>query len=374
MSHTADPQVASAHRWRALVPNERILLIRPSAVGDVLMVLPSLEALRRAYPQAHIGFIVEDRAQDLIIGHPALNRVHVFPRRRWVRTRSRPALWRETCREIAAFIRSMRDERYDACVDFQGNVKGALLGLASGVPRRIGYSSVYARECNHWFTNVHVTPKPSDYHRAEKFFALVRFLGAVPEDAAYRLPPSPDSAVRVRRFLEESGVSSYAVIHPGTSHFGRAKRWPPERFATVAARLAGLGLRAVIAWGPGERQLAARVVAQSGGNGVIALETQSVLDLAELMRRAQVFIGCDSGPMHLSSAVRTPCVAIFGPFDPAVYGPYRHPCFRAVQTPPGGQGRTDAITVEQVMEAVVGLLSDGPACSQTASRTSPAAQ
>lgn len=352
------PEAPGAGRWAELVPNGRILLIRPSAVGDVLMVLPSLEAIRHSFPQAHIGFIVEDRARDLIVGHPAVDRVHLFLRKRWVRAGLRPGLWGETRREIAAFVREIRAERYDACVNFQGNLKGAVLGLLSGVPRRIGYSSVYARECSHWFANVRVTPRPEDHHRAEKFFALARFLCAAPAAVPYRLPDSPDSAVRVSRFLESHGLSSYAVIHPGTSDFGRAKRWPPERFAETAQRLATLGLSTVVSWGPGERSLAEWVAANSGGHAVESLETLSILDLAELIRRARLFVGCDSGPMHLSSAVGTPCVAIFGPFDPTVYGPYRHPRFRTVRADANGGGLTDSITVGVVMDAVTELLAE----------------
>jgi len=361
LSGAAVPEAPAAARWAQLVPNGRILLIRPSAVGDVLMVLPSLEAIRHSFPRAHIGFIVEDRARDLIVGHPAIDRVHVFLRKRWVRAGLRPGLWGQTRREIAAFVGGMRAERYDACVNFQGNLKGAMLALLSGAPRRIGYSSVYARERSHWFANVRVTPRPEDHHRAEKFFALARYLGAEPAAVPYRLPDSPDSVARISRFLETRGLSAYAVIHPGTSDFGRAKRWPPERFAQTARELAGLGLSTVVSWGPGERSLAQWVAANSGGHAVESPETRSILDLAELIRRASLFVGCDSGPMHLSSAVETPCVAIFGPFDPTVYGPYRHPRFRAVRADVHGGGLTDSITVGAVMDAVKELLAEKPA-------------
>ena len=356
MSAEPEQEPAPPDAWSRLAPHGRVLLIRPSAVGDVIMLLPSLEALRRAHPGAHIGFLVEDRARDLIAGHPSLDRVHLFPRRRWSRQARNPLNWPRVLREIAAAFGEIRAQRYDLSVDFQGNLKGALLGLLSGAARRLGYSSVYARELNHWFTHERVAPGAGDFHRAEKFFSLVRRLGARDEDAAYRLPDAPESRQRVREFLASRRLTDYAVIHPGTSEFGRAKRWPLDRFAQVARRLGDLGLPAVVAWGPGE-QSQAESIAAGGGSAIVALRTQSVLDLAELLRGAAVFVGCDSGPMHLCSAVGTPAVAIYGPHDPRVYGPFRHPRFRVV-TPPGGSKRTGDVPAMVVIDAVEDLLRE----------------
>ncbi|MCZ6472231.1 MAG: glycosyltransferase family 9 protein [SAR324 cluster bacterium] len=333
-----------------------MLLIRPSAVGDVIMVLPSLEALRHSFPQAYIGFIVEDRAQDLIVGHPSVDRVHLFPRKSWKRAARQPKRWANVWREVGKFAEEIRKERYDISVDFQGNLKGSLLGLIGGARRRLGYSSVYSRELNHLFTNVHVTPAPGDIHRAEKFQSLVRFLGAQTAYADYRLPDSADSRRRVQEFLRAHELSKYAVIHPGTSDFGRAKRWSPDRFSAVARNLGGLGLSVVVAWGPGEQALAEQIAADSAGNAIVSLETQSILDLAELLREATIFVGCDSGPMHLCSAVNTPAVVIFGPHNPEIYGPFKHPHVRLVHKRRNGVGRTDWVTAEDVNEAVVELL------------------
>ena len=162
----------------------------------------------------------------------------------------------------------------------------------------------------------------------------------------------------MKSFLREKKLTHYAVIHPGTSAFGKLKRWPPERFAELAVELGRLlHLKSVIAWGPGEGPLAEGIVRASKGWAVLSFETRSLLELAELIHQAELFVGCDSGPMHLSGVVGTPCVALFGPKDPNIYGVYRHPHYRVVQ-PPGGMGPTEGITVESVFEAASSVLKE----------------
>ncbi|MBI2900368.1 MAG: glycosyltransferase family 9 protein [Planctomycetes bacterium] len=332
-------------------PDSRILVIRLSAVGDVINTLPALCAIRHSYPRAFVGWIVEDRAYDLIRGHPAIDRVHLFPRRRWVH-----APWRAPA-EAAALIREIRRERYDVAVDLQGNLKGAVHGLASGIRRRVGFSREHCREWNHLFTNVHVTPPDERINRVDKFLAVAAFLGADVNGAAYRLPEAPESRVRADEFLAREGLRGYVVLHPGTSEVGREKRWLPERFSALAERIgAGLGLRAVVTWGPGERELAAEVAAGGRGHAVLSMPTRSILDLAELIRRARLFVGCDSGPLHLASAVGTPSVGLFGPKDPTIYGPY-NPFHRIVYKPGDHGGAMESITVDEAYRAAAELLS-----------------
>lgn len=338
---------------------QRILCIRLSAVGDVINTLPALEAVRAAFPAATIGFAVEDRAHDLIANHPSVNRVHLFRRRRWVRMAYQPLNWWNAFKEVSRFIREIRAERYDVVLDFQGNLKGALHGLLSGVRRRVGFGAGHTKEWNHFFTNVHVSPPGGErINRVEKFLSLTTALGVRPNGAGYRLPESRESRARIAAFLEGQGLEGFVTIHPGTSDFGKLKRWLPERFSALAARVGSeLGLKAVVTWGPGERPLAEEVVRGSQGHAVVALETRSILDLAEVIRRSRIFVGCDSGPLHLSSAVGTPSVALFGPKDPQVYGPY-NPHRRIVYKAENGRGSMAAITVEDAFAAVSDLLTE----------------
>ncbi len=339
----------------------RVLFVRLSAVGDVINTLPALEAVRAGLPRAFIGFVVEDRAHDLIAGHPSVDRVHLFRRRRWARLAYQPLNWPRLLRETAAFAAEIRRERYDVALDFQSNLKGAMHGLLSGAPRRIGFSREHATEWNHLFTNVHVTPPGATINRVEKFLSLAAALGVPTEGARYRLPEPASSRDLVGSFLAREGLSRYVAIHPGTSDFGKAKRWMPDRFSALAMKIAAeTGLRSVITWGPAERPLAEAVVRGTGACGTLSPETRSVLDLAEVLRRASLFVGCDSGPLHLSSAVGTPSVALFGPKDPRVYGPYSR-LHRVVYKAENGNGSMEAITVEDAYRAAAELLREAPA-------------
>jgi 3-deoxy-D-manno-octulosonic-acid transferase/heptosyltransferase-1 len=341
------------------VVSPRILFIRLSAVGDVINTLPALEALRRGLPHARIGFVVEDRAHDLIANHPSVDQVHLFRRRRWARWLHQPIHWAQLARETADFLGGIRRERYEVALDFQGNLKGALHGLVSGASRRIGFARGHCREANYFFNNQHVEP-PGGHkiNRVEKFLSLAAALGVPVTNAGYRLPESPGSAARVDHFLKDRGIGAHVTIHPGTSDFGKLKRWRPERFAELAERIGReYPLCPLITWGPGERALAEEIVAGSRGRAVLAMETRSILDLAELIRSSRLFVGCDSGPLHLSSAVRTPSVALFGPKDPRTYGPY-NPHHRVIHKGELGQGSMDEISVDDAFQGVRELLSE----------------
>lgn len=332
-------------------PDSRILVIRLSAVGDVINTLPMLCALRQGYPNAYIGWIVEDRAYDLIRGHPAIDRVHLFPRRRWVRN------WWAALTEAPGFLRDVRGQKYEIAIELQSNLKGGVHALASGVRRRIGFSREHCREGNHLFTNIHVTPPGGErINRVDKFLSMAAYLGAPVNGAGYRLPESAESRGRVDAWLASEKLERYVVIHPGTSDFGREKRWIPERFSALAEKIVReTGLRCVITWGPGEQELAQEIVAGSRGCAVLSMQTRSILDLAELIRKASLFVGCDSGPLHLSSAVCTPSVALFGPKDPTIYGPY-NPKHRVIWKPEANGNAMAAISVDDAFAGVRDLL------------------
>lgn len=286
----------------------RILLIRLSAIGDVINTLPAVSAIRRAHPDAYLAFAVEDKAKDVIVGHPDIDRVFVFPRKRWVK---HPRL-----HEMLGYLRTIRTDRFDVSVDFQGNMKGSVHTMASGARRRVGFARGHCYEMNYLFTNIHVEPPGKRIHRVMKFASLLSALGIPPEPGPYKIPRTDEAVQRVDAFLRANNINGYVVAHPGTSDFGKEKRWPPERFAQLVARIRReLGLEVIATWGPGERALA-----QSIG-GILSMKT-TLMDLAELTRRARLFVSCDTGPMHLAAACGARCVALFGPKDPAIYGPW----------------------------------------------------
>ncbi len=340
----------------------RILCIRMSAVGDVINTLPALEAIRISFPEAHIAYMVEDRAFGVIDQHPSVNEVILYPRKRWVQMLRNPRQWRTVISELLALRRHMRETGFDVVLNFQSNLKGAIFSVMSGARVRVGFSSNTSKENSHLFNHINVTPEGGELiNRVDKFIALASAIGADPERAAYRLPYLPPSAERVNKWIKEHNLSDYAVIHPGTSDFGASKRWLPERFSELAQRLnQEMGLVPIITWGPGEQSLAQQIVDASGGSARLAMQTAHLLDLAEITRDARLYVGCDSGPLHLASAVGTPSVALFGPKDPRTYGPY-NPRSRVVQKATDTRAYTGEminITVEDVMQACRELLNE----------------
>lgn len=292
----------------------RVLLIRLSAIGDVLNALPALWALRAARPEAHIAWLVEDKARDAVEGQPGVDEVIVFERRRW--SRGGLAGWREA----ASWARALRARRFDVSVDLQGNLKSAAMSLLAGAPVRVSASPGHTRDLAWLAANAWAMPRTRRQARAWLHVDLLAPLGASREGAqgAFHVPP----AARARMEEELADVRRPRVLlHPGTSRFGAFKRWPPGRFAELARRLRAMGAEAIVAWGPGEEDLARAVILGAPSEARLAPRTASLGDLAALLASVDAFVGADSAPLHLAGLVGTPSVGLFGPKDPVVYGP-----------------------------------------------------
>jgi ADP-heptose:LPS heptosyltransferase/tRNA A-37 threonylcarbamoyl transferase component Bud32 len=350
---------------------ERLLVIRQSALGDVVNALYLLRPIRRAYPNVRIAWLVDDRFRELFDAVEGVDEVLVFPRRRWGPWLARPWRWPRLVAEWIRYARALRDRKFDAAIDFQGNGKSRLSLRAARVPVAVRYRRVDPDSAG-------LTPPPPTL-RAERFAAmLVRAgLDAAPEPIPFRLPSEADRAVEA--YLRSAGLDgrSFAVLHPGTSGFGAYKRWPADRFAALAGRLAGAGMPVLVAWGPGERPLAESVATegQRGAAGAPpgratiapALETRSLPVLMALVGRAAVFIGNDSGPLHLAGACGTPTVGLYGPKDPRLHAPYASPravLYAPLPCSPCGRRACDnpecmkALTVDYVYDRVQALLRD----------------
>lgn len=313
------------------IPSEgRIVLVRLGALGDVVNTLPALTALRRALPQAYIAWAVESPFAPLLQGHPMLNRVIVVPRR--ARGGNPVRRLADVVRALGIARRELAEEHFDVAIDLHGNLRSGLATYLSRAPVRIGYARGQCREWNHLFTNWRVSV--AAVHRAERHLAVLRGAGVPVEGMPPPVvPEEPAAANRIEGFLSavRSGDSPVIVVHPGTSQFGAYKQWPVERFATVVRNLCEqMRARVVVTWGPGERAMAEG--AAGGVRGATVAPETSLEELAALVRRCDLFIGADSGPLHLASAVGTPVVALFGPKAPARYGPVFSPR-RIVEVP-----------------------------------------
>ena len=304
---------------------ERILLVRLSAIGDVLQCLPALADLRAARPGDEVHWLVEDRCASALRGHPMLDSVVVYERRAIQHDLRRPWLWPRALLRVLRFLRALRAVRPTVSVDLQGNLKGAVLSRLSGAPRRIGLARGHGgREKAHWFATERVALPPPPVHRADRARALLAPLGAKPAAGAAAVAGVAEAGPGIEKWLGDAGLEpgAFAVLHPGSSGFAAMKRWPAERFGELARTLRDRrGLPVLVTAGPGEEALAEEVAALSCGAARRGPETKSLADLGALLQRAAVVVGADTGPVHMAAVLGAPTVALFGPKDPGVYGP-----------------------------------------------------
>jgi lipopolysaccharide heptosyltransferase I len=286
----------------------RILIVRLSAIGDTIHSLPLAAAIRKARPQAHIGWLVEQPAAAIVERNPLLDWTHVI-QKGWLK---RPS-------QVAALRRDLRAQRFDVAVDVQGLTKSAVAAHLSGAKIRLGFTKGESRELAPWLDNRKVAPAGT--HIIDKSLSLLRGLGlAVPEQGEFALPPcGAEDARTIAAFAEAMG--EYVLMGPWGTF--AAKLWPLERFLELAKRLRDeYGVRsAMLGHGETERSAVAALAARSGGALVAAPEV-GLVGVAELARRARLFVGCDSFPMHAAAAVGCAAIGLFGITDPARLGPY----------------------------------------------------
>jgi heptosyltransferase-1 len=303
---------------------EAILAVRLGAMGDVIHTLAAVAALRDAFPEARIGWAIDERWAELLCApgvatdaprspaKPLVDVVHPLDAAAW---RSAP-LSDETWGETAGALRGLRAARYEAAIDFQGLMKSALVTKASGAPQRIGFADPKESAARMFYTR---TAARAGAHVVEMNLALAQALtGREAPPARFELPRDAEAEAWCERELRRRAVERFILLAPGGG-WG-AKLWPAARYGEVARMLAAEGLKTLVNYGPGEEALAQEVAAASGGAAQPL--SCSVSELIALTRRAQLFLGGDTGPMHLAAALGIPVVAVFGPTDPARNGPF----------------------------------------------------
>lgn len=286
----------------------RILITRLSHIGDCVLTLPLLCALRRRFPSAFIAWAVERPADQLLYRHPDLDRVLVVPRG-WLR---RPII-------AAQLRREFKQCRFDVAIDPQSLTKSAALAWLSGAPVRVGMARPHGRELAPWLNN-RLAPISSS-HLVDKTLELLTAINCSFDRVEFRLPIDQSALAEMTRCCGHIPGRSFIAINPGASW--ESKRWEPERFSAVARQaLERWNLHSLVVWaGDIERQMAQTIVEASRGAASLAPPT-NLNQLAALLFRAQMYLGGDSGPMHIAAAVGTPCVALFGPTRPENSGPY----------------------------------------------------
>jgi lipopolysaccharide heptosyltransferase I len=279
----------------------RILIVRLSALGDVIHGIPVACALRNAFPQAFLAWVVEGRSAQLLEGHPALDELIRLPRGWW-----------KTPREVFALRRRLRQLKFDIAIDLQCLTKSAVAAWFTGAPRRIGKAGADGRELSKLFHNELV--EAGGQHVIDHNLELLRPLGITSPKVEFSLPEQPADARMAENSLHAVGLrhGNFAILNPGAGW--PSKIWPPDRYGEVARRLqAARGLASLAVWGaPAELPLAQAIVAASHGAAKLAPPT-SVPELAAFCRRTALFLGSDTGPLHLAVAVSTPAISMHGP-------------------------------------------------------------
>lgn len=355
----------------------KILIVRLGAMGDVLHALPAVTAVRAALPNATIGWLIEERWSELLTAQgrkaspstvspkkPVVNHVYTIDTRRWRKHFFRPS----ATSEILGALKRVRKMNYDIALDFQGSVKSALFAMCSGAGAVAGF--INPRESAAQFFYRQKFSRIGEHVIEQNLGLAAQALKPYLGDADLKLlapllPHDPAAESWAENEIARMGIASFAIVNPGAG-WG-AKQWPPERFGEVAKALAAHNIKTLVNAPPGEESLAQAVISASGGHA-FALHC-TVGQLIALTRHARLFIGGDTGPLHLAAAVGVPVVGLYGPTDPARTGPFgtqtialRHP---ESETTFSHHSHTEAgllkITAEEVISAARHLLGSSHA-------------
>jgi ADP-heptose:LPS heptosyltransferase len=314
---------------------EKLLVVRLGAIGDVVNALVFATAVKDASPRTHIGWAVHPLARPLVDDHPSVDRVHVWPRGAGVSG-------------FRALVREVRAEGYGLAVDLQRLAKSAALARLSGAPRVLGYDRARAKELSWLLTRERIAPGHARAHMVSQYLEFAAHLG-LPAAARHVLPADPVADAWAAARVAAWGTAPL-VVHVGASK--PENRWAPERHGELAAALADEhGGPVVLTGGPADRPDAARARAACPAAHDLAGATD-LRQLAALCARARLFVGCDTGPMHLAAAAGCPVVALFGPADPLRTGPFGARA-RVVREPPAGADRGAPLPAASMLDVSV---------------------
>ena len=333
----------------------RILITRLSAIGDVILTMPMACALKRQNRANEITWLAESVPAKLLHDHPCVDNV-VVVRKGWLKS---PAT-------ILDLRRRLRERQFDVVLDPQSLLKSSTAGWLSGAALRIGFGGSRGREMTPYLN--HIAVPPTKTHLVDCQMELLRPLGIYSPFVEFQIPQPQRVVDRVDEWLGQQPKlmgGPFYVLNTGAG-WG-SKRWPTDRYSQLAIELFDeTHIPSVVVWaGDKEKELAETIVEQSGHCSVMAPQT-SLLELAELFRRATLFVGSDTGPLHLAAAVGLPCVGLHGPTEPAKSGAYgsQHISVQAyLQTGPSKERRGNnnaamqAISVGDVSAACHQILS-----------------
>jgi len=332
-----------------------ILVIKLSAIGDVIHALPAVHALRQSYPDARITWIVEKPSYDLLNNNPDIDQIMIFEKPKF---KTLSGLW-HNAPELSRLLKS---NRFDLAIDFQGLFKSAAISLLSGTAQRIGYCDM--RELSQTISRP-ICGEHSKGHVVERYLDVIRGLTGRISEIRFPIHITTEEIEQAIKIAQEAGLAAktpYVILAPGTNW--RTKCWPTEHYAALSDQLHQAGFGAVLVGGPGDKPLAQDIQNRSQTKPIDLTGKTSLKQLAYMIKESVAFVGGDTGPMHLSVAVNTPAVALFGPTDPARNGPYyghntilrpQRPCINCWRRKCEHICLAD-IQPQTVFEAVIGLI------------------
>jgi heptosyltransferase I len=345
-------------------PSE-ILIVKLSAIGDVVHTLPFLDVLHQNFPRAKIDWLVEEGAAGIIEGHPAIRRVIISKRKSWQRNLGEDRRLGQVFREVLSFRNDLRQHRYDWVIDLQGLLKSGVLVWFSRGDRKVGMSG--AREGAWLFLKEPSVRVNYEQHAIDRYLEVAGHLDCEWDRWDGRIPVSETNGRSVDQMLSDDGFDGGNLVAINPMARWETKLWEPELFATLADRiLQDFSGRIVFTGSKDDRPIIDNIASNMKHRPLNFAGRTRLKELASLYDRCRLLVTTDTGPMHMAAAMGCPVVALFGPTSPLRTGPYgsKHrvmtsgaacgPCFK--KTCHEWSCMRD-ITVERVHDAVKQVLS-----------------
>jgi lipopolysaccharide heptosyltransferase I len=328
---------------------KKILVIKPSSLGDIVHSLPFLNAVKDTFPSAEIHWVVAKGLEGLLENHPMVKRPWIINKDQWKNLKG----IKETVIEFKGLFKKLGDESYDIVIDLQGLLRSGILTYITRSPVRVGFKE--AREGSSLFYT-HKVRGGMEIHAVDRYLKIASAVGCEVEDVKFPMPLIKESE-NVKKLKEDIG--DYAVLVPGARW--KTKRWLPANFGKLASML---DIKTVIVGSSSDTEIAKGIEFCSGGKVLSMAGKSDIKELISIIRGARYVITNDSGPMHIAAAFGIPVVAIFGPTNPVRTGPYGKnniivksdiscaPCYKknckSVKC-------MDDVSVEEVYEAVMSI-------------------
>ncbi|MBI5739184.1 MAG: lipopolysaccharide heptosyltransferase I [Nitrospirae bacterium] len=303
----------------------KILIIKPSSLGDVIHALPFLKAIKDSFPDAQVDWVISRNLRGVLEGHPLIHELIPFDKDSWKDIRKLP----KTLSEITDLRKALKSRRYDLVVDLQGLLRSGLIAFFTPASSKVGFES--AREGSRYFYDKKISDGAA-VHAVDKCLEIALALGAKNKKAEFPLFADAKAREKITRLT--GNLPGYVVLFPSARW--DTKRWPAENFASLLNKI---GLPGVLAGSKGDRELAEGIINRiqhtndphfspiklRGDGGVTPLNLcgkTTLKELVALIEGARAVVSNDSGPMHIAAALNRPVIALFGPTDPAKTGPY----------------------------------------------------